>query len=311
MVKLTQSPATASDAIACAESIIGNDIETHQWGFVDMIPSETVESGDWSATQFADPRLHQIAASVPWSKTFGSQFEIVRTDLQGNTVKCGEDERFAVPALYDHKESHCDTLEVEPDTWVKPKKGKPKAHSMLSRKTWLKLPFRMSWASARTSACLTSVKSVGAAWYGATPVNTGEHSVSDVEKAACLMLNSTIGKVSMLLVRNNKKPSYSKLSIDGLQRIPFPSIAGMTSDAIRTLSGEFDRLKKLPRLPFPEAHKCSVQIAIDKAVCDATGFDQEVCDDARYLLAKEPLISGKPYNARQQPQVRLTHNDFV
>lgn len=74
----------------------------------------------------------------------------------------------------------------------------------------------------------------------------------------------------MLLVRNNKKPSYSKLSIDGLQRIPLPSIASMNPEAIESLSGEFDRLKKLPRLPFPEAHKCSVQVAIDKAVCDAT-----------------------------------------
>ena len=195
VIKLTQSPATASDAIACAESIIGNDVEEHQWGFVDLVPSETVESGIWTATQFADPRLYQIASSVPWTRTLGSQFEIVRTDLQGNTVKCDSNERFAVPALYDHKEAHCDSLEIEPDAWVKPKDGKPKAEGMLTRKTWLKLPFRMSWTSARISACLTSVKSVGAAWYGVTPVNTGEHPESDVKKAVCMILNSTIGKV--------------------------------------------------------------------------------------------------------------------
>ena len=311
VIKLTQNPASASDAIACAESIIGDHVEAHQWGFVDLIPSETIESGDWSATQFADPRLHEIARSVPWTKTLGNQFEIVRTDLQGNTEKCGKDERFATPALYDHKESHCDTLEVEPDRWVKPVPGKPRAQGMMSRLTSLKLPFRMSWTSARTSACLTSARSVGAAWYGAIPVHTGEHSVTDVEKAVCLILNSTIGKISMLLVRNNKKPSYSKLSIDGLQRIPIPSIAGMTPESIQTLSGEFDRLKKLPRLPFPDAHKCPVQIAIDKAVCDATDYDQDTCDDARFLLAQEPLITGKPYNAHRQPQTRLTHNDFV
>ena len=45
-----------------------------------------------------------------------------------------------------------------------------------------------------------------------------------------MILNSTPGKVGMLLVRTNLKPSYPSFSIDELLRIPMPAVGKLGTE---------------------------------------------------------------------------------
>ena len=78
-------------------------------------------------------------------------------------------------------------------------------------------------------------------------------------------------------------------------------LAHMTAEQVQTLVDVFDEVALMERKPFPEAHTCEVQIRIDEVVCDVLGFDLERCEDLRNRLAREPMISNKPYRRRTLP----------
>lgn len=58
-------------------------------------------------------------------------------------------------------------------------------------------------------------------------------------------------------------------------------------------------------MSLPNAHRCPVQLAIDEAVCEHLSFDSEICEIARHLLAREPMVTGKPYIFNSSPQSRM------
>ena len=120
-----------------------------------------------------------------------------------------------------------------------------------------------------------------------------------------MILNSTPGKVGMLLVRTNFKPSYPTFSIHELLRIPMPAVGKLDIDQMATLTSAFDELAGVPRLSLPDAHECRVQLAIDDAVCEALDFDRELCREARHLLAREPMVTGKPYEFNPVTQAQI------
>ncbi len=307
VVKLTTNPQTASDAAACVASIVSDMGSNPEWGFVDSIPRDRIEKGDWSALQFASNDLYDFATTQLWQKTLGKLVEVttIGRRVHEHMKKCNPKESHATPALYDHNVQHCDRLLVPPDEYVNPKSGNKRALKYLNRVHRLKLPSRLSLTSVKNVACLTTVPSVGAAWQSGVPVINGNHAPEDVEKAIAMILNSTPGKVGMLLVRTNLKPSYPSFSIDELLRIPMPAVGKLGTEQMATLTDAFDELAGVPRLSFPYAHECRVQLAIDDAVCEALDFDKELCREARHLLAREPMVTGKPYefNPVTQPQI--------
>lgn len=307
VVKLTTNPQTASDAAACAASIVSGLGTNPDWGFVDTIPREVIERGDWSAAQFASNELYEFASTQLWPKTLGKLVEVttIGRRIHEHTKKCNPRDSRATPALYDHKVEHCDRLLVPPDHYVNPKRGNTRALKYLNRVHRLKLPTRLSLTSVKNVACLTSVPTVGAAWQSGVPVINGKHSPEDAEKAITLILNSTPGKVGMLLVRTNFKPSYPTFSIHELLRIPMPAVGKLDIDQMATLTSAFDELAGVPRLSLPDAHECRVQLAIDDAVCEALDFDKELCREARHLLAREPMVTGKPYEFNPVTQAQI------
>lgn len=307
VVKLTTNPQTASDAAACAASIMSGVGPDTDWGFVDTIPREAIERGDWSATQFASNELYEIASTQLWPKTLGKLVEVttIGRRIHENAKKCNPRDVNATPALYDHKVEHCDRLQVPPDHYVNPQRGNKRALKYLKRVHRLKLPSRLRLTTVKNTACLTTVPTVGAAWQSGVPIINGQHSAQDAEKAIALILNSTPGKVGMLLVRTNVSPSYPSFSINELLRIPMPAVGKLEVEQMATLTSAFDESAGVPRLSLPDAHECRVQLAIDDAVCEALDFDKELCREARHLLAREPMVTGKPYDFNPVTQAQI------
>ena len=307
VVKLTTNPMTASDAAACASNVSSGGGSHPDWGFVDTIPRESIEQGDWSALQFANNELYRFASTELWEKNLGKLVEVttIGRRIHEHAKKCNPKDAHATPALYDHNVQHCDRLRVPPDQYVNPKPGNARALKYLQRVHRLKLPARLRLTTVKNTACLTTVPTVGAAWQSGVPVINGKHSPRDAEKAIAMILNSTPGKIGMFLVRTNVTPSYPSFSIDELLRIPMPAVGKLTVEQMATLTRAFDELAGVPRQPLPNAHECKVQLSIDQAVCEALDFDAELCREARHLLAREPMVTGKPYefNPVTQPQM--------
>ena len=303
VVKLTTNPAAASAAAACASSIIDGRATEHGWGIIDHIDSDTINNGDWSAVQFTSNELHRIAATELWDKTLGNQVEIktLGRRIHENARKCVESAVNATPALYDNNVTHCDRLEVPPDAYVQPQPGNTRAMKYLRQVNHLKLPTRVRLTTVKSMACRTTVPTVGAAWQNGVPQNCGVHDPVAVEKAIVMILNSTPGKLGMLLVRSNKVPSYPNYGIEGLHRVPMPQIRDLTPEQVGGLAAAYDELCGQERLSLPQSHRCPVQLAIDAAVCRHLGFAADLCERIRHLLAQEPMVTGRRYEFSPQP----------
>ena len=313
VIKLTANPDTASSAAACASSIANGQTETHQWGIVDYIAPAAMAAGNWNAVQFTSNQLYRIAEQELWDGELRNQVTIgpLGSSIRVNMRKCSPDAVDATPALYDHNVKHSNKLEVEPDCYVQPKPGKKTAINTLRKATYLHLPERVNLPTVKSMAVRTTTKAVGSAWecaqvwqrIGTVHVSEPERNLlpqwnadaEQIEKALVMILNSTPGKIGMLLIRSNKKPSYPNFSKDGLERIPLPRLTDLDQGQIEGLVQSYDELAGRERKSLPQAHHCPVQLAIDAAVCEHLGFDAGLCQTARHLLAQEPMVTGRRY----------------
>ena len=210
VIKLTTNPDKASGAAAGASKILEQEVEKHQWGVVDRIHPKQMDAGNWNAVQFVSNELYRIAEEITkkWNSTLGNQ---VKIQMSGGSVrrfarKCHPDAIYATPTLYDHNVEHCNKLEVEPDAHVQPQPDNTRALKYLQRRHRLKLANRIRLTTVKNFACRTTVPTVSAAWQSGVPIlaNCGPHSSEAVEKAIVVILNSTPGKLGMLLVRSTK-----------------------------------------------------------------------------------------------------------
>ena len=303
VIKLADNPATEWDAVQCASQIL--DGEGQEWGEVDNISPANMAKGDWSATQFLSNELYRIASEIPnhWTSSFGNQINILhRTQIIIGAQKCKNPrELHATPCLWYHDTDYCDKMEVKPDCHVKPKKANPEVLKFLHNPSRLKIAWRIRFTTIKNFACRTTVPSVSASWATVEVVNNiPDVDKEKVEKAVCLLLNSTPAKVGTILARTNKTISYVHLGNVKLNRIPMPLLYGMKPSAFRALAKVYDEWCKQPRKRLPEAHNCHVQKAIDQAVCKHTGFDENLCIKARHSLAQEPMVTGQQYHANSE-----------
>ena len=273
-----------------------------------------MERGDWSATQFLSNDLYYIAKDIHnhWTSTLGKQVKIKQMRGHSSDLeKCHPGKLNATPCLWHQNVDYCDKMEVQPDCWVKPKKDKAKKfESIIQKVSRLKITERIRFTTIKTFACRTTKPSIGCSWSTAQVAkkitNVNEETV---EKAICLILNSTLAKLGMILTRVNRSPSYVQFPIHGLNRVAMPLLSGMKPSAFRALAKVYDEYCKQPRKRLPEAHNCKVQIEIDNAVCQHTDFPEKLCRQARHLLSHEPMITGKRYQSNPEstnPQLPLT-----
>lgn len=302
VVKLTTNPDTASSAAACASSIANGQTAAHQWGVVDYIAPATMAAGNWNAVQFTSNELYRIAEQKLWDGELRNQVII---DPMGrpirNARKCAANAVNATPALFDHDVAHCNKLTVAPDSYVHPPPSRPRLLNTLKKAGYLKLAERVRLTTVKNTACRTTIPAVSSAWANATAMPVADTDAPSVEKAMVMILNSTPGKLGMLLVRSNKIPEYPQFSKDGLERIPMPRMSDLAPAQIAGLAAAYDTMADQERKSLPQAHHCPVQLAIDAAVCEHLGFDAELCQTARHLLAQEPMVTGRRYEYGAPP----------
>ena len=116
-----------------------------------------------------------------------------------------------------------------------------------------------------------------------------------MSKAICLYFNATLGLLSLLGERDNRKPSYPTFSMDTLRSLPVPNFAELESAERGLLTSWFDWLSSQPLLPLPRMDEDPVRRQIDDVVTKALGIDAEWVSRIRRELAREPSVTNARY----------------
>ena len=83
--------------------------------------------------------------------------------------------------------------------------------------------------------------------------------------------------------------------MDDLRKLLVPNFSAIGKRAVNRLARAYDQHANSVMLPLPQMNQCPVRQALDAAVCEALGVDEETVATIRRQLAMEPSITGKRY----------------
>lgn len=149
-----------------------------------------------------------------------------------------------------------------------------------------KLSERVDYWTAR-GAELESEPIVGSGWVPAKP-KAGIERHRDWEKAMCVLLNSTPRILAAMTRTNPKILRYIPLSLNGQRNIPAPVL---TEGQTLQLAAVYDRSCEdvQERLTATD----SPRRALDDAVSDVIGINQEEVTAARLELSRDPAVTNQ------------------
>ena len=198
-------------------------------------------------------------------------------------------------ALWQHDTTVTQSILGKPDTYIVVKPDKSHlADSYWEQRSRLLMPTHLNLPTIRATTVRLNTPVVGSLWVPCN-VKSGAGSVPELEKALCVFLNSSIGIMSLLGDRTNKKPTYPNLSLDDLRKLLVPDFSSTAAGAIKTLTASYDVLAEDVLLPLPRMDADPVRRDMDDAVCTALGLDAELVSIVRRQLAAEPSVTGKRY----------------
>ena len=177
---------------------------------------------------------------------------------------------------------------AEADVYIEPKASKRDlADRYWEQRSDLLLPHRLWLPLARVASVMLSERVVGSIW---TPCRLHDPAIT---KPLCLYMNSTLGLLTLLGCRDNRKLSYPSFSLDTLRSLPVPNLASLEHESRDYLTSWFDWLRSEELLPLPWMHDDPVRQQIDDAVTSALGFDPEWVANVRRELAREPSVMNR------------------
>lgn len=197
-------------------------------------------------------------------------------------------------ALWHHKTDVTRSMRAHADSFIEPKQSQRKmAEKYWSERSRLLVPEKLWLPLARVVAVMLDTPVVGARWVTCRPKTGGDAMAAGF----CVYLNSSLGLLSLLGGRDNRKPSYPQFSIDTLAHVPFPDPEQVNREARDNLAATFEELKDEVLLPLPEMDRDPVRRALDDAVIGALDLDPEWVAEIRRALSEEPSITGRRFGA--------------
>ena len=302
VVNLAFNPPTPTDAASVAQAIEKGDVEAQNSGTVQMWPADRIEAGNWGAVQFFSPYLCERFSEMVKGELFASVRlgSIAEVGPAGQRIreaykKTGMPDAHGRMALWEHDTTVMQTMSVEPDTRISAKtEYVHRADRYWAQRSRLMLPTHLHLPTDRVTTVRSSTPVVGSAWVPCR-VNAPPDRREKMDKALCVFLNSSVGILSMLGDRTNKKPTYPNLSIEDLRKLRIPDFAAMGDGAVWRMAMDYDSIAKRPLLPLPQMDSCAVRRTLDESVCAALRIDRETIDMIRRSLASEPSVTGRRY----------------
>ena len=297
---LARNPETPVEALDTADRIQraadGNNLATRDFTMQEVAP-DRIARGDWAAVNFLSPFLVQSYRKL--SEENPAKVATVRLDKIARVGPEGRRIRDAYTtsnmptvsgrrALWHHKTDVTQSMAAETDVYIEPKSSKSlMAENYWTQRSRLLLPHRLWLPLAKVAAVMLPEAVVGSIWTPCRPHDP------EIAKALCLYLNSTLGLLSLLGERDNRKPSYPSFSLDTLRSVPVPDFTALDEAGREMLSKRFDEFQNQPLLPLPLIEDDPVRAQIDDAVTKALDLDADWIATIRRELAREPSINDR------------------
>ena len=301
VVNLYENPATPSAALGLA-----NDINRKRYdrikGTVQVWSRERVEAGDWGGVQFLSPYLCERFVELRGGKLFETR-ELGQTaevgpdgrGIRGFANRSDVPDKSGMTALWFHKTDVTQKMSAQHDSYIHPKPGKQRQLAALwEKRGQLMISFRIFLPTIRCMSVRLNQKMLGSLWIPCKP-SSNRIDEESMEKTLCSYFNSSIGILSILGDRTNKKPTYPQMSMNDLRRIPVPDFDALGEARVSQLAAAYDALCDFTLLPLPQIMQDETRAALDRIVTKALGIDPEIVASIRRELAREPSITGKPY----------------
>ena len=307
-VNLPDNPDKASDAVAVADAIRSDDIKGVLWG------RGKVERRDWTPVKFLSPYLIQTTAGwfaegLLGCVALGDLAEVGpagrRTQdayQRGEIAEADEYGRWGLwfnnqegPALNGAPPKH--TMRARPDCSLLRKPNIPNGRKIgdLADKYWgqagrLLLPTRFRPSVARTFAVHLEEKVIGAEWVPACPRNRTVNTIT-WERAVSSYLNSTTGILAQIWASSPKVFGRPAMPLAGMRSIPVPDF---DEGQVAALADHFQRVADRPLMRLRDQENDLVRASLDETLCATLGWDREEVEKARFALAAEPSVTGRP-----------------
>ncbi len=196
----------------------------------------------------------------------------------------------AYPLVDGHNTEHRRSIVCEPDLYlsplVSPRGGQRPGYGehlwTMSGRLLVAARFRLN--TARVVALRSDVNVLGRMWW---PIQVGDDAV---EKALAVWLNSSLGILSLMALRNTTEGSWVQPKKADLQDMPVLDFRAVTDRQIELLAGLFDTLSTEEFRSLPEMADCDARRLLDSRIADILSLPD--LDGLRRLLAAEPVISN-------------------
>ena len=305
-VNLKSNPDKASDAVAVADEICSGAIKGVSWR------RDRIEKNDWTPVKFLSPYL--IQATTDWFAD-GSLGCVALGDLaevgpDGRstqlTYKRGDiaepDEHGRWGLWFNNQERPAttgappkQTMRVRPDCSLLRKPNTKKrnmadlADGYWEQRGRLLLPTRIRTGIARTFAVRLVEPVLGSSWVPAR--HRGLSAPDSWEMAMCAYLNSTTGILAQIWASSPKVFGRPAMPLAGMRNIPVPDF---DEAQVAALADHFQRVADRPLMRLRDQEDDLVRASLDETLCATLGWDREEVEKARFALAAEPSVTGRP-----------------
>lgn len=302
IINLASNPRNPSDAMSTYFAIRDGSLQERGLGTEQHWPASRIAAGDWGAVQWLSPFLSGSYQQLKAGELFpviklgdvaeiGPAGQAVRETFARSKLPTAEGMR----ALWDHKTDVTRSMSATTDTAIAPRTGQAeRARVYWSRRGRLMLPTRAFLRTTRAMAVVLDSAALGSAWVPCRFVDANVES-SAMEKAMAVYVNSSVGLLSILGDRSNRKPTYPNFSIADLNGLVIPRALDESEETVVQLSAAFNTLHNGILEPLPDMMSCTTRLGLDQAVCDALGLSNDTVSAIRRDLAAEPSVTGNRF----------------
>ena len=283
------------------------EVDGQHVGELISIPESAISSAQWNAVQFARADLFRSSlrlkengqVSIPGEPTITNLplCSLVKLGQIGPDIRDvwdGFDRTTSVtayPMIENHDTEQRVRITTEPDKFlvplVEPRPGRnlKQVDSLWPKAGRLLLGARFRLNTARVIAMRSRTNVLASMWW---PIRVDDE---EVEKALAIWLNSSLGLLTLLTIRNTTMGAWVQLKKADLQKLPVLDVRTLTAEQLQRLSGLFDEIAEMEFERLPGMAECPARVALDEGLAAVLGLPD--LTGLRVLLATEPVVSNQ------------------
>lgn len=251
--------------------------------------ADKVQFGDWSAIQWFNPNLTEVAEELnklpncilgdeyrwrPDGRTIRGNFKYEPSDVGDVFCTINED--------------IMQTISATPESKATPRPTKMKqAEKIWQQADHVLVTCRFRTTTTRLTAIYSETPALGSAF---RPIGVYD---KETAQAYAAFLNSSFGIIQMLN-RRTSKLDYLTYETGHMKTLMLPD---PTKANLKPLLEAFEKVKTTPLGRLSECANDEARKILDHAAAKAIGTDPARTDQWREWLSQEPTITNKPYSA--------------